>query len=185
MLKSERDALLKVCRQRERVAKNEVGAVAARRKADFERQLATVYNFDQSEVWERAYATLTEACRNANDEIAREAEGLGIPREFHPMLSPTYWSERGQNLVQQRRAELTKVAYTRIDQAEKEAKLQIERSSLEIQTQLLANSLESADAKAFLEKMPTPEQLMPAIAVGEIQEALNSNQERRISGRVQ
>jgi hypothetical protein len=44
MLKSERDALVKICRQRERVAKSEVSVVDARRKADFERQLAAEYS---------------------------------------------------------------------------------------------------------------------------------------------
>jgi hypothetical protein len=183
MLKSERDALLKICRQRERVAKSEVNAVAARRKADFERQLAAVYAFDQNETWAKARATAKEACRRANEEIARESEVMGIPREFVPSLSPPYWFECGQNMVRERRAELTKVAYSRIEQAEKEARLRIERSSVEFQTQLFADSLESADAKAFLEAMPTAEQLMPAITIDEMQYALNSSKERRISER--
>src|SRR6516162_648531 len=76
MLKSERDALLKLCRQREKVAKS---AVAARRKADFERQLAAVYAFDQSEVWKRAVTAAKEAWRKANEEIACEAVAMGIP----------------------------------------------------------------------------------------------------------
>ena len=41
-----------------------------------------------------------------------------------------------------------------------------------------------ADAKAFFETMPTPEQLMPAITVEEMQHALNSSN-GRISGRTQ
>jgi hypothetical protein len=174
MLKSEREALLKVCRQRERVAKSEVGAVAARRKADFERQLAALYAFDQSEVWKRAYASAKAAYRTANEEIAREAEAMGIPREFAPWLSPPCWIERGQNAVRERRAELTRVAYSRIEEAQKQANLQIERSSLEVQTRLFADGLESAEAKAFLEAMPTAEQLVPLITVEEIQKALPS-----------
>ena len=78
MLKSERDTLLKVCRQHERVSKSEVSAIAARGKADFERQLAAVYAFDQSEVWKKAYATAKAAYRPANEEIAREAEAMGV-----------------------------------------------------------------------------------------------------------
>ena len=185
MLKSERDALLKVCRQRERVAKSEVNAVAARRKADFERQLAAVYSFDNREVWSRAYASAKETVRKANEEIAHEAEAMGIPREFAPFLSTPYWLERGENISQWRRVELTKVAYSRIEQMEKDAKFRIERSSVELQTRLLAAGLESADAKAFLETMPTAEQLMPPITVEEMQNALNSTKGRAISGRTQ
>ena len=172
MLKSERDALLRICRQRERVAKSEVNALAARRKADFERQLAAIYSFDQRENWARASLTAQEACRKANEEIVRESEAMGIPREFAPSLS-TPWIERGENIIRGRRFELTKVAHSRIEQMGKEAKLQIERTSVEFQTRLLANCLESADAKAFLETMPTPAQLMPAITMEEMHEALN------------
>jgi hypothetical protein len=185
MLKSERDDLLKICRQRERVAKSEVSAVAARRKADFERQLAAVYTFDQREVWARAYASAKEACRRANEEIAREAEAMGIPREFAPSLTTPYWFERGENMVRERRVELSKVAYSRIEQMEKEAKVRIERSSVEFQTKLFADSLESADAKAFLETMPTAEQLLPAVTIEEMQNALISSKARRISERTQ
>ena len=181
MLKSERDALLKVCRQRERLAKNEVNAVAARRRAEFERQLAAVYAFDQREVWARAYSNAKEACRKANEEIVHEAEALGIPREFAPSLLTPYWLERGENITRGRRFELTKVAYSRIEQMASEAKLRIDRASVEIQTRLLADSLESADAKAFLETMPTAEQLMPAITVEEMQTTLISSRTRGIS----
>jgi hypothetical protein len=174
MLKSERDALLKLCRQRERVAKSEVSAVAARRKADFERQLAAVYAFDQNEVWTRAYTAAKEALRKANEEIACQAAAIGIPREFAPSLCPPIWFERGQNAARNRRVELTKVAYSRIEEAQKHANLQIERSSLEFQTRLLATGLESTDARALLEGMPTPEQLVPSLTVEEIQKGLNS-----------
>jgi hypothetical protein len=49
---------------------------------------------------------------------------------------------------------------------------QIERSSLELQTRLLADGLESAEAKAFLESMATPEQLIQQVTVEEIQLAI-------------
>ncbi len=38
MMRHESETLLKICRQRERVAKTETGTVAAARKADFEQQ---------------------------------------------------------------------------------------------------------------------------------------------------
>ncbi len=64
------------------------------------------------------------------------------------------------------------MAHSRIDQMQKEAKLKIEKDSLEIQTQLLAGRLESAEAKAFLETMPTAEQLMPAITVADVRRVM-------------
>ena len=68
---------------------------------------------------------------------------------------------------------------------EKEAKLRIGGSSVEFQTKLFADSLEPADAKAFLEAMPTAEQLLPAITIEEMQNALISSKARRISERTQ
>jgi hypothetical protein len=70
--------------------------------------------------------------------------------------------------VRERRAELTRAAYRRIEEAQKQARLQIERSSLEFQTWLLAVGLESTDARALLEGMPKPEQLMPSLTVEEV-----------------
>jgi hypothetical protein len=77
-------------------------------------------------------------------------------------------------VARERRAKLTRVAYRRIEQAQREAYLQIERSSLELQTRLLADGLESAEAKGFLESMPTPEQLIQHVTVEEIQSPRDS-----------
>jgi hypothetical protein len=63
----------------------------------------------------------------------------------------------------ERTAELTRVAHNKIEQLEKEAKHAIERASVEIQTKLVADGLESTEAKTFLDSMPTAEQLMPML----------------------
>ena len=80
----------------------------------------------------------------------------------------------GRNAVASRRAELTKVANTRIDHLLKQAKHVIEAKSVETQTQLLADGLTSADAKRFLETMRTPAELMPAVTVEEVQKLLGN-----------
>jgi len=82
------------------------------------------------------------------------------------------WWGRGENAVRERRAELTRVAYRKIEQLEKEAKLQIERASVEIQTRLVADGLESAAAKAFLEEIPSAAQLVPVVSVEDVQKQL-------------
>jgi hypothetical protein len=79
--------------------------------------------------------------------------------------------------VRERRAELTRVAHSKIDQRLKQAKHGIERASVEFQTRLLADGLESAAAIAFLEAMPTPAQLMPVVTVEEIQKQLAPGEE--------
>jgi hypothetical protein len=168
---AERESLLKLCRQRERLAKAAVGVLAAKRRANFEAQLAREFGFDEDRVWKQAYEIVKATVDQANKDIAARSAELGIPREFAPSLR-SHWFERGQNASRERRAELTKVAHAEIAHLEKEAKFRVEQSSLEIQTRLLADSLESAAAKLFLEEMPTPEQLMPELTVRDIESKL-------------
>ena len=79
------------------------------------------------------------------------------------------WLPRGENVSAGRRAELRKVAATRIAASERAAKMEIERQSVEIETQLVAGGLQSEDAQAFLASMSTAEQLMPMLSVAEIE----------------
>jgi hypothetical protein len=51
---------------------------------------------------------------------------------------------------------------------------------MDIQTEIVANGLESAEAKAFLETMPTAAQLMQAITVEEMQKVVISNKGPRV-----
>jgi hypothetical protein len=53
----------------------------------------------------------------------------------------------------------------------KAAKVQIERASVDVQTQLVAGGLQSNEAREFLAAMPTAEALMPAVTVAEIEQA--------------
>jgi hypothetical protein len=175
MTRTERQELLQICRQRERVAKSDAAAVAAKRKADFAAQLAADYSFDQDEVWRQAHAAAEEATEKAQEEVARRCRELGIPRSFAPTLY-LGWSGRGENASASRRAELTRVAHTKIDQLEKEARHEIARASVDIQTQLMAAGLESTDAKAFLDAMPTADQLMPAFTLEQAKKQLQAQQ---------
>jgi hypothetical protein len=176
MTKADRDSLLQLCRMRARVAKADAVAVAARRRAEFAAQLAAVYSFDNDETWRQAYQSAKAATNRAREEIAARAKELGIPQRFAPELG-LHWYGRGENASRERRAELTRVAHTKIEQLEKEAKHAIERASVEIQTRLVADGLESADAKAFLESMPAPEQLIPEISVAEVQKVIGGRRE--------
>lgn len=82
------------------------------------------------------------------------------------------WYGRGENASALRRGELRAVAKTRIDADARAAKVAIERSSVEMQTELVAGGLESEAARAFLPSMPTTEALMAAApSVAEIEAA--------------
>jgi hypothetical protein len=171
MTRAEREDLLKVVRIRTKVAKSDAAARSAKLKAEFEAQLAAEYSYDDDAVWQRAHAAAKEAAQEAQRIVARRCEQLGIPGRFAPSLH-LQWYHRGENAVKSRRAELTRVAHSRIDQLEKEAKLEIDRASAETQTQLLATGLESAEAQAFLEAMPSAAQLMPPVSLQDVRRQL-------------
>jgi hypothetical protein len=171
MTQRDRKSLLEVCRLRAKSAKDKITALAAERRAEFQKQLATIFAWDSDEVWKQINEEAEEFEEEMNRRIAQRSRELGIPAEFAPRRN-SYWAGRHENGSKERRAELTKVAYTRIESDEKAAKSTINAAAADIQVRLLADGLETTAAKAFLESMPAPEQLMPVITVAEIQKQL-------------
>ena len=166
--KSERDSLLQVARLRTRVAKDQVVSFAAKLKADFEKQLDASYPWDSDETWSMMAKLMEQTMRQAQAQVAARSRELGIPEWAAPSLS-WYWWDQGQQATKGRRADLRRLAATQIDAMAKAAKSKIDEASLAIQTELYASGLTSAAAKAFLESMPTPEALMPAVDVAELE----------------
>jgi hypothetical protein len=171
MTKAERDDLVRLIKQRERVAKTAAEQRSAAMLAEFERQVSSLHNFATDEVWAAAAQAAADAARKCNEEVAARAKELGIPDEFAPRLT-FGWSRRGENEYQQRRAELRRVAKAEIDAMEKVARVQIEQASVQAQTEVIANGLTSSAAIEFLKSMPAIETMMPALDVSAIQAKL-------------
>ena len=98
MTKQERDELIKICRHRERVAESEADARAAEMRADFEKQLATIYSYDDHAIWQQAFSKAEVAVQQAQGIIRSTLNELGIPREFAPSISIS-WYGRGETRV--------------------------------------------------------------------------------------
>ena len=163
MTKGERDQLVKLANLRARIAKAHVSEREAELVADVERQLAATYEATD-EAWAEITAKANDAVEAADDEVARLCRERGVREEFRPRLLIGWW-QRGENAASSRRSELRKVARTTIQAVGKRAKLAIDTRTAEVLTELIAGSLESAEAKAFLESIPTPEQLMPSFNI--------------------
>lgn len=162
MTKAERDDLIRLVKQRERVAKTAAEQRSAAMLAEFERQISALHPFASDEIWSAAAQAAADAAKECNEKIAARAKELGIPDEFAPRL--TYnWMRRGENEYQARRSELRRVAKAEIETVEKLARVQIEAQSVEAQSQIIANGLISGAAIAFLESMPAIESMMPAL----------------------
>jgi hypothetical protein len=167
MTKGERSELGALIRKRERVMKSAAAQRAAEMVSELDRQLASIYSFDDDQIWKKAVTAAGDAVKEANLAIAERCRELGIPPEFAPGLS-FGWYGRGQNAVAVRRAELRRLAKSRIEAMEKDAIVKIERLSLDAQTEVIAHGLESDAAKAFLGNMAPVDTLMPAIDVLEV-----------------
>jgi hypothetical protein len=167
MTKGERADLARLVRQRERAAKHQAEHRSAELLAEFERQISREYRFDQRPVWKAAHDAAAQAVQAARSQIAAECRRLGIPPEFAPDLSLSWW-RRGENAFAERRAELRRVAQARIKEREQMAKAEIERVSLDVQAQLVSDGLTSDAAKAFLARLPEVAALMPPLDVKDV-----------------
>jgi hypothetical protein len=171
MTKGEREALVKLIRAREKVAKTAAQQRSAAMLAEFEQQVTALHSFATNEVWKAATDACIEAAKRANEEIVAESDKLGIPKEFQPRLSFN-WSRRGENEYEQRRVELRRLAKAEIDALEKVAYVQIESASVAAQTEVIATGLQSEAAITFLNSLPPIDKMMPALDVTDIQAKL-------------
>jgi hypothetical protein len=171
MTKAERDDLIRLVKQRERVAKTAAEQRSAAMLAEFEQKVSDTHPFATNEVWAAAVAAAVEAAREANEKVRAEADKLGIPKEFQPSLA-FHWNRRGEVEYEQRRTELRRVAKAEIEALEKIARVQIESQSVGAQTEIIAHGLNSEAAIAFLNRLPAIESMMPTLDVTQIQAKL-------------
>jgi hypothetical protein len=168
MTKSERQELAKVVRMRAKAAKNGVDQRASALRADVEEQLATKFDADH-ELWKQAVEEAKVVVNAANAKIQDRCEELGVWEKCRPSLS-IGWAKRGENALAERRVELRRVAYTRIDERARQAKFEIDAWAADTATRIIAGGLESAEAAAFLNGMTEINELMPRISLPELGE---------------
>jgi len=178
MTSKDRDLLAKVARQRARVAKSTVALRQAQLLADFEEQSSAIYSA-QDEAWAEVTAQAQEMVRQADEQVAAACRERNIPEEFRPSLNLS-WYGRGGNSKAARRAELRKLAERQIEAAAKAAKLEIDRADAEVQVELLTGALTTEAARRFLERIPSPEELMPAVRLEQLEQQVPRRQQREL-----
>jgi hypothetical protein len=167
--KSERDDLARVIRLRAKVAREAVAQRESEQLAGVEEQLAARYRADHK-LWADITAEAEDAVNKADAQIAKICREHGIPEEFRPSLHLN-WYGRGENAEKDRRAELRKVAQARIAATGKAAKTAIGAKEADLLTAVIRGGLTSNEARALLESLPSVEQLMPPIALHELESA--------------
>jgi transposase len=121
---------------------------------------------------------LREAVGEADARIGERCDELGIPQGFRPSIAMG-WIRRGEEAASERVAELRRIAKAELSARDQAAKVEIERASLDVQTQPVAGGLRSDEARRYLDDMPTPDVLMPPLAVTEIETTLGEREGER------
>jgi hypothetical protein len=163
MSRTERDDLGRVARMRLKVAKAKVEQRKKELRADVEAKLSAIYQADH-EKFARLTARMGEKEKEWRQEAAAISREEGILERFAPQPSVS-WYGRGENASRERRAELRKAAYACIDAKGAAALTELEARTADVLTLLIADGLQSDEAKQFLDQIPTVEQLMPVIDV--------------------
>jgi hypothetical protein len=170
MTSRERQELAALVRRREKVAKADAKHRAGELIAAAEEMLSTQFSI-QDELWEGIAVEAARMVAEVDAQLAAKCREAGIPEQLRPAIG-TSWYSRGVNAYGPRRAELRNAARTRIEAQLRRALADIERRSVEVQTDLVAGGLTSDAARAFIAAMPTVEQLLPPLTVEDVRRAL-------------
>jgi hypothetical protein len=130
-------------------------------------QLSAIFHFDDDATWAKANAIAEAAVSAAQKGIESRCLEIGIPKQFAPGISMG-WYGRGENACPRRRAELRKLADARIESMLRDAIVQIETRSVELQEQVMAGGFTTDAAAKFLDALPSPDSLMPPVDVQQL-----------------
>ena len=165
---AERNDLRSLIRQRARLMKAHVAQRGLELMAEFETQLHTYFSYNHDEIWAAAYAEAEKIAQESNVRVAQRCKELGIPKKFAPSLS-FGWRGQGENASKKQHADLRREAKAYVASMEAAAKTEIERFSVDSQTELISEGLSSEAAKTFLEQLPSAEALMPVLDLKQVQ----------------
>jgi hypothetical protein len=180
--RTETHDLSMIIKDRTKVLRAHAEEQAAACMADFEKQMATVYTFDQDEIWQKATQEAQRVVQASQATIAARCKELGIPAAFAPSIGAS-WQGRGENMLASRRTELRRVAKTSIDAMTKAAITKIEKQALDLRTQVVGMGLLSPDAKMFLESLAPVEESMRSLDFSEMERKLEKEQQLRLADR--
>lgn len=181
--RSESHDLRMILKERAKVLRTHVEEKSAKLLADFEHSMATIYAWDDDEVWKQAATKAASEVAAAQERIEARCKELGIPARFAPELT-LQWHGRGENALTMRRAELRRVAEQKIEAMSKAAITKIERQSLDLQTQVVAMAVVSDEAKLFLSSLAPIEEAMTMLTFDDVEKQLELDKHhlRRLGG---
>jgi hypothetical protein len=119
-------------------------------------------------LWADAVAIAEEYAAKANAQITARCAELGIPPKHAPGLELA-WRRRSLDYENSsRRAELLKLAETRLAALKQTAKTESQRNALHAEERLILGGLQSSEAQQIYAALPSAEQLMPALSLADL-----------------
>jgi hypothetical protein len=174
--KGERTELRALIRQRFKVLRAEVEARRAELAVELEERVAAKFA-EEDKRWADAMFLIDEAAREANRKANDVLRGLDIDA-VDTSKEYSIVSNRGITKPATERNVMLRNGAKRIDAQVKAAYLQLDRQEAELLTRLVANGLESDEARAFLGEIPTVSALVPADRLLELERSLGSEDAR-------
>jgi hypothetical protein len=164
--RADRDDLARVARMRVKLGKTKAKEREKVLLAEAEDLLSAEYDA-RDDMWAEATKLAQQACAAANERIQQQCAVLGIPARFAPQLD-LRWYGRWETGSKDRRAELRKLATTRLAALTAAAVSALDEWLVDTETALIADGLESDEARTCLERMPTAERLMPPLSLSDL-----------------
>lgn len=167
MTRSDRDDLIGLARKRAKLAKDRAAEREKILIAETEDLMTAAFAAEDA-LWAEAVAIAEKAARAANERIAEACALLGIPPEHAPGLELRWRSRSSAFSDRERRAELRRLAHSRLTALTAAAKTRIDEQLLEVETALVAGGLASGQAREVLARLPTADELMPVLSLDDL-----------------
>jgi predicted phage gp36 major capsid-like protein len=159
--KGERAELRSIIKTRFKVLRADVEARRAELVAELEQRITARYA-DEDKAWADAMYLIDEAAREANRKANDILRGLNL--EALDLNGKEYAIITARTIIQPvgERHNLRRSGESRINAQVKSAHLELDRQEADLLTRLLVGALESDEARAFVDKIPTVGVLVPA-----------------------
>jgi hypothetical protein len=167
MTRADRDQLIRVARLRAKQAEREAEMRQKVLLAEVQDQLTAEFSA-HDQLWKEAVVIAEEALAKANAQIQAQCADLGIPAKDAPELLLGWKARSPQYEDKARRAELRKLAETRLTALTKTAKTAIQSAALATEEKLILGGLQSSEARESFASMPTVEQIMPPLSLEDL-----------------
>jgi hypothetical protein len=167
MTKADRDALIRIAKNRAKQAEREAETREKLLLAELETEFLAEFS-REDELWAEAVKLAEQEVDKANTRIRAVLTELGVPERHQAKMAVRFIPRSLEYADRDRRTELRKLAVTRLAALTKMAKTAIRERADQIEETLIIGGLDSDEAKAVVTQMPTVTELMPNLHLDDL-----------------